>query len=329
MSDATYTAEAGDEILRVENLKKYFPILGGFFKRPVAYVRAVDDVSLSIRKKETFGLVGESGCGKTTLGRTVGRLIEPDGGRIVFKGMDITHIPQKEFREIRRHIQFVFQDPFASLNPRMTIKEIVGEPLVIHTNQSDSEIEDTVLELLEVVGLKKEHLYRYPHEFSGGQRQRINIARALALRPDFIVLDEPTSALDVSVQAQILNLLKDLQSEFNLTYLFISHDLSVVEYMSDTIGVMYLGKLVEVGEAESVIAETLHPYTKALFESVPIPDPKFRGKGAAIHGDVPSPINPPPGCRFHPRCPHAMDVCRKEEPVLKGDSNHLVACHLY
>jgi oligopeptide/dipeptide ABC transporter ATP-binding protein len=322
-------AETESEILRVENLRKYFPILGGFFKKPVAYVRAVDDVSLSIKKKETFGLVGESGCGKTTLGRTVGRLIEPDSGRIIFRGMDITHIPQKEFREIRKHIQFVFQDPFASLNPRMTIKDIVGEPLVIHTNQRDSEIEDRVLELLEVVGLKKEHLYRYPHEFSGGQRQRINIARALALNPDFIVLDEPTSALDVSVQAQILNLLKDLQRDFDLTYLFISHDLSVVEYMSDTIGVMYLGKIVEVGEAESVIAETLHPYTKALFESVPIPDPKYRGRGALIQGDVPSPINPPSGCRFHPRCPHAMDVCRKREPVLKGNGNHMVACHLY
>jgi len=318
-----------EAIVRVEKLKKYFPIYGGVIKKPVGYVRAVDEVSMTINKKETIGLVGESGCGKTTLGRTIGKLLEPDGGKIYFKGVDITHMKDREFRKFRRYIQMVFQDPFASLNPRMTIKDIIGEPLKIHERIKGKELEERVLELLEVVGLKKEHLYRYPHEFSGGQRQRTNIARALSLNPDFIILDEPTSALDVSVQAQILNLLKDLQAEFGLTYLFISHDLSVVDYMSDRIAVMYLGKIIEIGDAEKVIEDRAHPYTKALFDSVPIPDPKLKKKRRVLSGDVPSPINPPSGCRFHPRCPYAEEICMKEEPQLMGNEKHMVACHLF
>jgi len=318
-----------EAIVRVEKLKKYFLIYGGVIKKPVGYVRAVDEVSMTINKKETIGLVGESGCGKTTLGRTIGKLLEPDGGKIYFKGVDITHMKDREFRKFRRYIQMVFQDPFASLNPRMTIKDIIGEPLKIHERIKGKELEERVLELLEVVGLKKEHLYRYPHEFSGGQRQRTNIARALSLNPDFIILDEPTSALDVSVQAQILNLLKDLQAEFGLTYLFISHDLSVVDYMSDRIAVMYLGKIIEIGDAEKVIEDRAHPYTKALFDSVPIPDPKLKKKRRVLSGDVPSPINPPSGCRFHPRCPYAEEICMKEEPQLMGNEKHMVACHLF
>ncbi len=315
-------------LVEVRNLKKYFPVGGLLFTK--AWVKAVDGVSFQIYRGETLGLVGESGCGKTTTGRLILRLIEPTAGEVIFEGKNVFKLKGKELKEFRRKANMVFQDPYTSLDPRMTVFDIIMEPLRVHGIKV-SDPEAFVVKLLYEVGLNETHLYRYPHEFSGGQRQRIAIARVLALQPEFIVLDEPTSALDVSVQAQILNLLKDLQKKYKLTYLFISHNLGVVRYMSNRIAVMYLGKIVELGPAEEVFENPLHPYTKALFESIPIPDPrKARAKKTRVTGEPPSPINPPPGCRFHPRCPHATDRCRREEPpFIEYTKGHYVACWLY
>jgi len=319
-----------DLIVGVEDLKKYFPVRGGIFQKVVDYVKAVDGVSLGIRRNETFGLVGETGCGKTTLGRTILRLIEPTAGKIYFDGMDITSLDRKEMQKMRQSMQIVYQDPYSSLHPRKTIKEIVGEPLKIHFSLKDEEIKKRVLEALHAVDMSEEHIYRYPHEFSGGQRQRVAIARALILRPKFLVLDEPTSALDVSVQAKVLKLLRDLQKGFNLTYLFISHNVSVVEYVSDRIAIMYLGKIIEIAYREDMFRNPLHPYTFSLFSAIPIPDPRVRKKKILLKGEVPSPLNPPRGCRFTTRCPLAQPLCKKVEPKLsETKEDHLVACHYW
>lgn len=317
-------------LIDVKGLKKYFPVKGGIFQRIIGYVRAVDGVDFNIKKGDIFGLVGESGCGKTTLGRACLRLIEPNSGEILFNGVKLLELNLNEMQKMRLNMQMVFQDPFSSLDPRKMIKDIVGEGLVIHGLAEGHELQKKVLQTMEKVGLKQEHLYRYPHEFSGGQRQRIGIARALVLNPKLIVLDEPTSALDVSVQAQILNLLKNLQKDLGLTYLFISHNLSVIEYMSDRIAVMYVGKIVETGSKVELFEKPLHPYTKALFSAIPIPDPDFEHEKIILQGDVPSPLNPPSGCRFHPRCPYVRSSCKENEPELidVGDE-HLVACPLW
>jgi oligopeptide/dipeptide ABC transporter ATP-binding protein len=316
-----------DVLLRVEHLKKYFPLMGGVFRKVIGKVHAVDDVTFDIYRGETMGVVGESGCGKTTLGRTILRLLNPTDGKITFDGQDITNLKGTALRSIRHGMQIVFQDPMASLDPRVTIKNTVGEPLVINGIARGPQMRAMVLDLLQKVGLTEDHLNRFPHEFSGGQRQRICIARALALNPKFVVMDEPTSSTDVSVQAQTLNLMKDLQDEFKLTYMFISHNLSVVKHMSDRLAVMYLGKIVELTPYD-IFEKALHPYTFALVSAVPVPDPKFSGRAQILSGEVPSPINPPIGCRFHPRCVFAQEICSLEEPPLRdvGDG-HLVACH--
>jgi oligopeptide transport system ATP-binding protein len=317
-----------ESLLRAENIVKRFPIHGGLFSQEIAAVKAVSDISFDIKKGETLGLVGESGCGKSTLGRCLIRLIEPTSGKIFFKDKEITHANGTELRELRKKMQIIFQDPYASLNPRMTIGAILEEPLVIHNLfKSEKDRLDRVQELVSLVGLRKEHLSRYPHEFSGGQRQRVGIARALAVGPELIICDEPVSALDVSIQAQVINLLMELQQKLGLTYVFIAHDLKVVEHVSHRVAVMYLGKIVEMADADELYKNPQHPYTKALLSAIPVPDPKPRAERIILTGDVPSPMNPPPGCHFNPRCPIASDFCKQQEPQLKETSSrHFVSC---
>jgi peptide/nickel transport system ATP-binding protein/oligopeptide transport system ATP-binding protein len=315
------------DLLRVDNVYKHYPIRAGLLQRVVAQVKAVDGVSFNIKRGETLGLVGESGCGKTTIGRTILRLIPATGGHAYFEGKDIFGLNATELKTLRKDMQIIFQDPYASLDPRMPIGESVGEGLLVHGMRDAKKRNDVVIDMLRRVGLEDYHAKRYPHEFSGGQRQRIGIARALALKPKFIVCDEPVSALDVSIQSQVLNLLKDLQKEFGLTYLFIAHNLSVVEHISDRVGVMYVGKLVELTDRDSLFADPLHPYTKALLSAIPIPDPTAKRERMILEGDVPSPVNPPKGCRFHPRCPFAVEKCKVEEPQLKElKPGHFAAC---
>ncbi len=319
--------ENSNILLNVEDLVKYYPIKGGIWMKEIANVKAVDGVSLVIRQGETLGLVGESGCGKSTLGRAILNLEDVTSGKVSFHGQEIQNAEPETMRLLRKKMQIIFQDPFSSLNPRKAISQIVGEPLLIHGMKSRSERNKAVVEILETVGLGKEHMRRYPHQFSGGQRQRISIARAIALKPEFIVCDEAVSALDVSIQAQVINLLKDLQEKFNLTYLFISHDLHVVEYISDRVAVMYLGKIVEFASSKELYNSPLHPYTKALLASSPMPDPKYKRKAQLIQGDVPSPINPPTGCRFHTRCSLKQDICSQKTPGLKEhEDEHFAAC---
>jgi oligopeptide/dipeptide ABC transporter ATP-binding protein len=316
-------------LLDVQNLVKYFPVRGGILQRVQGWVKAVDDISFYIYEGETLGLVGESGCGKTTAGRTVLRLIPATSGHAFFNGEDIFKMNTSQLKRIRREMQIIFQDPYSSLDPRMPVGESISEGLRIHTDKKAQERYDVVVEMLSRVGMRADHARRYPHEFSGGQRQRIGIARALALRPKFIVCDEPVSALDVSIQAQVLNILKELQQEFNLTYMFIAHNLSVVEHFSDRVGVMYLGKMVELATREDLYRDPLHPYTQALMSAIPVPDPTLKRQRVILQGDVPSPFNPPSGCRFHTRCPLAFDKCSEEEPPFKDYGNeHYAACWL-
>ncbi|KQL49480.1 hypothetical protein AN963_06960 [Brevibacillus choshinensis] len=315
-------------LMQVRNIKKYFPVEKGLFGKKTGTVHAVDNVSFDIYEKETLAIVGESGCGKSTLGRTLIRLLDATEGSAHFEGQDIFAMSQSELRQLRKQMQIIFQDPFASLNPRMKVSDIIAEPLVTHETIGRKEREDRVAELMELVGLRKAYSSRYPHMFSGGQRQRIGIARALALHPKFIVCDEPVSALDVSIQSQIINLLQKLQEQNNLTYLFISHDLSVVRYFSDRIGVMFLGKMMELGPTEEVYRRPLHPYTKFLIAAAPVPDPHARNQEKLIlEGDIPSPLRPPSGCRFHTRCPYVQDICKSQEPQIQQIDDRSVACH--
>lgn len=319
----------GSDLIEVKNLKKYFPVRGGVMQRVVNWVKAVDDVSFTIRTGETLGLVGESGCGKTTVGRSILRLIEPTDGDVCYEGQDITSLSPKELKAIRRNMQIIFQDPYASLDPRVQIGDTVMRGLNIHKIGTKQERWDMMIDAMERVGLRDYHARRFPHEFSGGQRQRIGIARALVLRPEFIVCDEPVSALDVSIQSQVLNLLTDLQKELKLTYLFISHDLSVVEHISHRVAVMYLGKIVELANREDLFDNPRHPYTKALMSAIPVADPRIKKERIILKGDVPSPLNPPKGCRFHPRCPIAVEKCGQEEPAFREiATDHWVACWL-
>lgn len=322
-----------EALLEVKSLKRYFPIEKGFWRKVVGYVKAVDDIDLYIKEGETLGLVGESGCGKTTTGRCILRAIEPTGGEILFKTesnkvVDIARLDKKKLRQMRKHMQMIFQDPYSSLDPRMTVLDIIGEPILVNKIAKGKELQEKVKDLVKVVGLNIKHLKRYPHAFSGGQRQRIGIARALAPNPKLIVADEPVSALDVSVQAQILNLLQDLQEEFKLTYLFIAHDLSVIEHISHRVAVMYVGKIVEVAETEGLFLSPQHPYTEALLSAVPKPDPRLKVERIILSGEVANPANPPSGCYFHPRCRYAKELCKKENPKLKETNpEHYVSCH--
>ena len=320
-----------DEIvMEVKDLKKYFPIKAGMFGRVVGQVRAVDGVSFRIYRGTTMGLVGESGCGKTTIGKTLLRLNDKTSGSVLFKGRELFDLSHSELRKIRPQLQIIFQDPYSSLSPRMPVGEIIGEAVREHKLVPESEFDDYITKIMRACGLQPYHKDRYPHEFSGGQRQRICIARALALNPDFIVCDEPVSALDVSIQAQIINLLEDLQKEFGLTYLFISHDLSVVQHISKTIGVMYLGSMVEMGDKDRIFDNPMHPYTKALLSAVPMPDPSYKMNRVILKGDIPSPANPPSGCKFRTRCQQCMEICSEKAPVFKEyEPGHKVACHLY
>lgn len=326
----TITKLVDQPILQVKNLKKYFDITGGVFGRKIGEIKAVDDVSFSVYKGETLGIVGESGCGKSTTGKTILRLIEPTDGEILFEGEDIKEISNEKLRKLRKDLQIIFQDPYASLNPRHSVEKIISEPLLIHGMKNRHDRKERVKELLDVVGLRPYHASRYPHQFSGGQRQRIGIARALANNPKLIICDEPVSALDVSVQSQILNLMESLREKFKLTYIFIAHDLSVVKHISHRIGVMYLGRMVELAPKDKLYQNPKHPYTEALLSSIPVPDPDLKRERIILQGDVPSPSNPPTGCAFHTRCPKAMDICREIRPSFQEIENkHFVACHLY
>lgn len=321
---------SSENILEVKNLKKHFPIKAGVFQKVVGHVKSVDGVSFDIKRGQTFGLVGESGCGKTTIGRTILRLTEPTEGEAILNGKDIFKMSSKELQKIRPEIQIIFQDPYSSLDPRMPVGEIIGEAVRQHNIVPKSEYREYILKIMEDCGLRPYHIDRYPHEFSGGQRQRICIARALALNPSLIIADEPVSALDVSIQAQIINLMKDLQVKRNISYLFISHDLSVIRYISDVIGVMYLGNLVEMASKDEIFDNPMHPYTKSLLSAIPLPDPDAKMNRTILEGDLPSPANPPVGCKFNTRCPECMEICKKEQPKLRIIGNdHKIACHLY
>ncbi|XER06029.1 Oligopeptide transport ATP-binding protein OppF [Sporomusa rhizae] len=318
-----------EPLVEVENLKKYFPIVKGVFSKTVGYVKAVDDVSFTIRKGETLGLVGESGCGKSTLGRTILRLLDKTAGKVFFQGQDLYSYKKEQLRKLRPKLQIIFQDPYSSLNPRMTVENIIGEALLDHGLVPKNEVRDKVLEAIQACGLASYHSKRYPHEFSGGQRQRIGIARALILNPEFIVADEPVSALDVSIQSQIINMLGDLQQQHGFSYLFISHDLSVVKHISHRVGVMYVGSLVEMATKEELYSHPAHPYTKALLSAVPIPDPAVKRQRILLHGDTPNPSNPPPGCKFHTRCAYVTPRCKEEVPAYREIAkDHFVACHV-
>ncbi len=330
MSDQMNQTKSSDNILEVRNLVKYFPIRSSFFKRVIGNVKAVDGVSFSIKRRQTMGLVGESGCGKSTCGRTILRLLDKTSGDVIFDGQDVFALDREGLRKLRPRMQLVFQDPYSSLSPRLPVGEIIGEAVREHGIVPKEEFDSYISRVMEVCGLPSYYKQRYPHEFSGGQRQRICIARSLALAPDFIVCDEPVSALDVSIQAQIINLLKQLQDEFGLTYLFISHDLSVVEHISDTVGVMYLGTMVEYAETAKIYSKPLHPYTKALFSAIPIPDPDVKLNRIILQGSIPSPANPPSGCKFHTRCEQCTERCKQETPAWKEvEPGHFCACHLY
>ncbi|WP_018752318.1 ABC transporter ATP-binding protein [Paenibacillus sanguinis] len=319
-----------EPLLQVEHLKKYYPIGGGWFGKSPQLVKAVDDISFTVQKGETFGLVGESGCGKSTTGRSILRLIEPSEGTVIFDGKEITALSPEELRRTRKDMQIVFQDPFSSLDPRHTVQRILEEPLIVHGMSNAKERQAIIQRLIDVVGLTQSHLQRYPHQFSGGQRQRIGIARALSLQPKLIVADEPVSALDVSIQSQVINLLQDLQEEFGLTYIFIAHDLSVVKHICDRVAVMYLGRIVEIADKHKLYAKPQHPYTQALLSAVPEPDPDRKPERIILQGEVPSPANAPIGCAFHTRCPQALDICHTHRPELaETDQGHLTACHLF
>ena len=323
-------AEEKDNLLEVSHLKTYFPIKKGFFNKVVGHVKAVDDVSFFVKRCETLGVVGESGCGKSTMGRSVLRLVEPTGGEVLFDGVDVRGLKPDELRAFRKRMQIIFQDPLSSLDPRVIIERTLAEPLKLHTKMSDGEIREKVLDLMAQVGLQPFHAAKFPHEFSGGQRQRIGIARAISLEPEFIVCDEPVSALDVSIQSQVLNLLRELQGRMNLSYLFISHDLSVVKYIRDRIAVMYLGHIVEMAEANELFAHKLHPYTQALTSAIPIPNPHLNKERIVLQGNVPNPANPPSGCPFHERCAQCMGICKEEAPAFRELSpGHYASCHLY